>query len=87
MRTIPAVLALDPIEVPLIDEASDSLLEILSDIMKILFYLMICHCVKDKTTIFDICSFDITTSNQTEILYSVSRILTKNYKSPNEMYI
>ena len=45
MRTLPAALVLDPIEVPLIEDASDNLLGILSDIMKILFHLIIFHCV------------------------------------------
>ena len=45
MRTLRAALVLDPIEVPLIEDASDNLLGILSDIMKILFHLIIFHCV------------------------------------------
>ena len=51
---IPALLPLDPIEVPLIDDASDNLLEILSDIMQILFHLMILHCVNVISIVFDI---------------------------------
>ena len=56
MITIPAVLAPDPIEVPLIDDALDNLLGILSDIMKILFHPIIFHCVNVISVIFDIYS-------------------------------
>ena len=56
MITIPAVLAPDPIEVPLIDDALDNLLGILSDIMKILFHPIIFHYVNVISVIFDIYS-------------------------------
>ena len=58
MRTIPAVLAPDPIEVPLIDDALDNLLGILSDIMKTLFHLILFHCLNVISIVFDIHSVD-----------------------------